>query len=645
MRREIKVKIEDSFYPSDQGACVWDLLPRIGKPGRPVAARVGGVLCDLRAPLREDAEVSLVGAGDPEGLEVLRHSASHLLAHAVLELYPETKTGIGPAVENGFYYDFLREAPFTPEDLVTIEKKMKELAKADLPIERLVLPKAEAVKLFQDLGQPLKVELIEEKGQAEVTCYRQGSFVDFCLGPHVMSTGVLENVKLLSVSGAYWKGDERGQQLQRIYGTVFFTRKDLDDHLTMLEEAKKRDHRKLGPELDLFSFAEELGGGLTLWHPKGARVRAVIEQHWRERHWAGGYDVLYTPHIGRETLWQISGHLGFYKDSMYSPMEIDEQNYYLKPMNCPFHIMIYKSRGRSYRDLPLRWAELGTVYRYERSGVLHGLLRVRGFTQDDAHIICTPQQIDDEILRVLDFSMSILADFGFRDYKIDLSVRDPKNPGKYAGSEAMWQQAEASLVKALDARRLVYERMEGEAVFYGPKIDIKIKDAIGRFWQCTTIQFDFNMSERFDMTYTGEDGQPHRPYMVHRALLGSLERFFGILIEHYRGSFPLWLAPVQVAVLPIADRHEAYARDLDSRLKARGLRSVVDGSREKIGKKIREAEVQKVPLLLVVGDKEVERGTASLRVHGQGDKGEVEVDRFIDQVKEFDSHKSLSVNF
>jgi threonyl-tRNA synthetase len=645
MRREIKVKIEDSFYPSDQGACVWDLLPRIGKPGRPVAARVGGVLCDLRAPLREDAEVSLVGAGDPEGLEVLRHSASHLLAHAVLELYPETKTGIGPAVENGFYYDFLREAPFTPEDLVTIEKKMKELAKADLPIERLVLPKAEAVKLFRDLGQPLKVELIEEKGQAEVTCYRQGSFVDFCLGPHVMSTGVLENVKLLSVSGAYWKGDERGQQLQRIYGTVFFTRKDLDDHLTMLEEAKKRDHRKLGPELDLFSFAEELGGGLTLWHPKGARVRAVIEQHWRERHWAGGYDVLYTPHIGRETLWQISGHLGFYKDSMYSPMEIDEQNYYLKPMNCPFHIMIYKSRGRSYRDLPLRWAELGTVYRYERSGVLHGLLRVRGFTQDDAHIICTPQQIDDEILRVLDFSMSILADFGFRDYKIDLSVRDPKNPGKYAGSEAMWQQAEASLVKALDARRLVYERMEGEAVFYGPKIDIKIKDAIGRFWQCTTIQFDFNMSERFDMTYTGEDGQPHRPYMVHRALLGSLERFFGILIEHYRGSFPLWLAPVQVAVLPIADRHEAYARNLDSRLRARGLRSVVDGSREKIGKKIREAEVQKVPLLLVVGDKEVERGTASLRVHGQGDKGEVEVDRFIDQVKEFDSHKSLSVNF
>ena len=645
MRRQIKVRVEDSFYPTDQGACVWDLLPRIGKPGRPVAARVNGVLCDLRAPIEADAEVSLVGPGSSEALEVLRHSASHLLAQAVLELYPGAKTGIGPAVENGFYYDFLREEPFTPDDLAKIERKMRELAKADIPVERLVMPKEEAVKLFQELGQPLKVELIREKGDAQVTCYRQGRFIDFCLGPHVPSTGVLENIKLLSVSGAYWKGDEKGQQLQRIYGTVFFTKGELDDYMTLLEEAKARDHRRLGPELDLFSFADELGGGLTLWHPKGARVRALIEQYWRERHWEGGYDILYTPHIGRETLWQISGHLGFYKDSMYSPMEIDEQNYYLKPMNCPFHIMIYKSRGRSYRDLPLRWAELGTVYRYERSGVLHGLLRVRGFTQDDAHIICTPEQIDGEILRVLDFSISLLAAFGFKDNKIELSVRDPRNPAKYAGSEAMWGQAEASLVKALEARGLAYTRMEGEAVFYGPKIDIKIKDAIGRFWQCTTIQFDFNMSERFDMTYTGEDGQAHRPYMVHRALLGSLERFFGILIEHYKGSFPVWLAPVQVAVLPIADRHEAYARELDARLKDRGLRSVVDGSREKIGKKIREAEVQKIPLLLVVGDKEVERRTASLRVHGQGDKGEVEVARFIDKVRDIDARKDLSLSF
>ncbi len=593
---------------------------------------------------KKKAEVSPAGAGPAEALDMLRHSASHLLAQAVLELFPETRTGIGPAVENGFYYDFLRETPFAPEDLETIEKRMKDIAKRDIPVERLSMPKEEAIKIFREKGQILKVELIEEKGDAVVTCYRQGDFIDFCLGPHVASTGVLQNVKLLSVSGAYWKGDEKGRQLQRIYGTVFATRKELEDHLAFLEEAKKRDHRKLGPELDLFSFAEELGGGLALWHPKGARIRAVIEQYWRERHWAGGYDVLYTPHIGRETLWQISGHLGFYKDSMYSPIQIDEQNYYLKPMNCPFHIMIYKSRMRSYRDLPLRWAELGTVYRYERSGVLHGLLRVRGFTQDDAHIICTPEQIEDEILRVLDFSLSILADFGFTDNRIELSVRDPRTPGKYAGSEAMWQQAEASLVKALDARGLAYERMEGEAVFYGPKIDIKVKDAIGRFWQCTTIQFDFNMSERFGMTYIAEDGQAHRPYMVHRALLGSLERFFGILVEHYKGSFPVWLAPVQVAILPIADRHEAYARELDALLKANGLRSMVDTSREKVGKKIREAEIQKIPLVLVVGDKEVERRTASLRVHGQGDKGEIETARFIEKVKELDSHRNLIVN-
>ena len=578
-------------------------------------------------------------------IDVLRHSAAHLLAHAVLDLYPETKTGIGPAVETGFYYDFLRDTPFTPEDLEKIEARMKEIARANIPVERLALPKDEAIRMFEERKQPLKVELIREKGDATVTVYRQGPFADFCLGPHVPSTGLLENVKLLSVSGAYWKGDEKGLQMQRIYGAVFASRKELEDHLAFLEEARKRDHRKIGAELDLFSFSDVLGGGLTLWHPKGARVRAVIEQHWRERHWAGGYDILYTPHIGREALWQTSGHLGFYKDSMYSPMQIDEQNYYLKPMNCPFHILIYKSRARSYRDLPLRWAELGTVYRYERSGVLHGLLRVRGFTQDDAHIICTPEQIESEILRVLDFSVSILADFGFTDYKIDLSVRDPKNLSKYAGSDALWRQSEASLVKALEARGLPYERMEGEAVFYGPKIDIKIKDAIGRFWQCTTIQFDFNESEKFDMTYIAEDGQAHRPYMVHRALLGSLERFFGILIEHYNGSFPLWLAPVQAVVLPIAERHEAYARSLDDKLRAAGLRSTVDLSREKVGKKIRQAEVEKVPLILVVGDKEVERGSAALRVHGQGDKGEVDIARFLEQALAFNRQKSLIVNF
>jgi threonyl-tRNA synthetase len=578
-------------------------------------------------------------------IDTLKHSGAHLLAHAVLDLYPETKTGIGPAVETGFYYDFLRETPFTPEDLERIEARMKEIARENVPIERLLLGKDEAIRVFEDRGQPLKVELIREKGDAQVSVYRQGNFADFCLGPHVASTGLLRHVKLVSVSGAYWKGDERRPQMQRIYGIVLATAKELEDHLRMLEEAKKRDHRRLGTELDLFSSNDELGGGLILWHPKGARVRAVIEQHWRERHWAGGYDILFTPHIGRAHLWQTSGHLGFYKDSMYSPMDIDEQPYYLKPMNCPFHIQIYKSRMRSYRDLPLRWAELGTVYRYERSGTLHGLLRVRGFTQDDAHIFCTPGQIEDEILRVLDFSVSILADFGFTDNVIQLAVRDPKNPGKYCGPDERWCRAEASLVKALEARGYPYERMEGEAVFYGPKIDIKIKDAIGRLWQCTTIQFDFNMSERFDMTFVGEDGKEHRPYMVHRALLGSLERFFGVLVEHYNGSFPLWLAPVQVLVLPIAERHEAYARDLEARLRAAGLRAAVDLSREKVGKKIREAELQKVPVILVVGDKEVERGTAALRVHGQGDKGEVPVDRLIERARELDRNKSLKMNF
>jgi threonyl-tRNA synthetase len=578
-------------------------------------------------------------------IDVLRHSAAHLLAQAVLELYPGTRTGVGPAVETGFYYDFLRDEPFTPEDLARIEARMKEIARADIPVERVVMTKDEAIKLFEERQQPLKVELIREKADATVTVYRQGGFADFCLGPHVSSTGALQNVKLLSVSGAYWKGDERGLQMQRIYGAVFPTAKELEDHLRMLEEAKKRDHRRLGVELDLFSTNDELGGGLILWHPKGARVRSVIEQHWRERHWAGGYDILFTPHIGRANLWETSGHLGFYKDSMYSPMLIDEQPYYLKPMNCPFHIQIYKSRMRSYRDLPLRWAELGTVYRYERSGTLHGLLRVRGFTQDDAHIFCTPEQIESEILRVLDFSVSILADFGFTDNTIELSVRDPKNPAKYAGSDAMWRQAEASLVKALETRGYPYERMEGEAVFYGPKIDIKIKDAIGRLWQCTTIQFDFNMSERFGMTYIGEDGQEHRPYMVHRALLGSLERFFGVLVEHYNGSFPLWLAPVQAVVLPIAERHEAYARSLEAKLQAAGLRAAVDVSREKVGKKIRQAEVEKVPLILVVGDKEAERGSVALRIHGQGDKGEIEFARFLERAVALDKQKALSVNF
>ncbi len=583
--------------------------------------------------------------GEHSDLEVLRHSTAHLLAHAVLDLYPGTQAGIGPAVENGFYYDFLREEPFSSDDLAAIEARMREIAATDIPIVREMISKDEAIRWFESRGQTLKVELIREKGGDVVSVYRQKDFGDFCLGPHLASTGLIKHFKLLSVSGAYWKGDEKGLQLQRIYGTAFPSAKELADYLLLLEEAKKRDHRRLGAELDLFGTTEDLGGGLILWHPKGARIRAIIEQYWRNRHWDGGYDILYTPHIGRENLWQTSGHLGFYKDSMYAPMEIDGQNYYLKPMNCPFHIQIYKAKMRSYRDLPLRWAELGTVYRYERSGTLHGLLRVRGFTQDDAHIFCTPDQIEAEILRVLDFSLSILADFGFTDNKIELSVRDPKNAAKYCGADDRWCQAEASLVKALETRGLSYERMEGEAVFYGPKIDIKVKDALGRFWQCTTIQFDFNMSERFDMAFIGEDGKEHRPYMVHRALMGSLERFFGILIEHYAGNFPVWLAPVQAVVIPIAERHNDYAQKLVAQCAAGGLRAQADLRREKLGYKIREAEKHKIPFILVVGDKEAEAQTASLRIHGQGDKGTVAPAEFIAKAKSIDDQRSLTIAY
>jgi threonyl-tRNA synthetase len=641
----MNIKVDGVVFSVEKGTRLRDILPQLKPAKTPVLAGVDREVVGLDFRLDKDADIHLIYPDSDEGLDILRHSASHLMAHAVLELFPRTQVGIGPAVENGFYYDFLRETPFIPQDLETIEKKMHELADGNLPIQKIIHQKSEAVERFKNLGQSLKVELIEEKGGERVSCYAQGGFVDFCLGPHLPSTGYIKHFKLLSVSGAYWKGDERGQQLQRIYGTVFFQKQQLADYLHLLEEAKERDHRKLGLELDLFSSCEDLGGGLILWHPKGARIRAAIEQHWRERHWAGGYDILYTPHIGRASLWQTSGHLDFYKESMYSPMDIDEQDYYLKPMNCPFHIQVYKTRLRSYRDLPLRWAELGTVYRYERSGVLHGLLRVRGFTQDDAHIICTPQQIDDEILRVLDFSISILADFGFKDNKIELSVRDPKNLAKYAGSEEMWQQSEASLVQALEARKLSYKRMEGEAVFYGPKIDIKVKDALGRLWQCTTIQFDFNMPERFDMTYVGEDNQFHQPFMVHRALLGSLERFFGILIEHYKGNFPLWLAPVQVIVLPISERHEVYAVSLEKRFQEQGIRSQADTRREKIGYKIRDAENQKIPLILVVGDKEVAAETASLRVHTQGDKGQVQVAEFLEKIVDLNKNKSLTLNF
>jgi threonyl-tRNA synthetase len=581
----------------------------------------------------------LIYEGSDEALDILRHSAAHLMAHAVLDLFPKTQTGIGPAVEDGFFYDFLRDKPFTPEDLSAIEKRMRELSLEDIPIKKRILPKQEALRLFKKKGQELKVELIQEKGDKEVTCYEQGSFIDFCLGPHVPSSGHIKHFKLLSVSGAYWKGDEQGKQLQRIYGTVFFKKKDLSDYLALLEEAKKRDHRKLGTELDLFSFHEDVGAGLILWHPKGAAIRHVIESYWWEEHVKDGYDFLYTPHLAKLDVWRKSGHTEFY-DAMYPPVQSDEVEYELKPMNCPFHIMVFNSRQRSYRDLPLRWAELGTVYRYERSGVLHGLMRVRGFTQDDAHIFCRADQLEEEIKRVIFLALRILNSFGFKEYEIFLSTI----PEKYVGKVEDWEKATQALEKALKAAKLDFRVDEGAGVFYGPKIDIKIKDALRRAWQCTTIQLDFNLAERFDLRYVGDDGNRHSPFLIHRAILGSLERFFGVLIEHYNGNFPVWLAPVQVIIIPVAERHDDYANSLDKKFKENGLRSHADLRREKIGYKIRDAEVHKIPLILVVGDKEVTKGTASLRVHTKGDRGEVAVNEFLEKVKELDKNKSLTVD-
>ncbi len=567
----------------------------------------------------------------PNRLEALRHSAAHVMAEAVQSIFPDAKFGIGPAIEDGFYYDFDLPRSLTPDDLGIIEEKMKESVKANSSFDREELSKEEALKLFK--SQPYKIELINDLDDGTISIYRQGNFTDLCRGPHVKSTGQIKAFKLLNIAGAYWRGDENRPMLQRIYGTAFENKDELKAYLKRLEEIEARDHRKLIKQLDLISFHEEAGAGLAYWHPKGGRMRVIIEDYWRKLHYEGGYDIIFTPHIGRAHLWETSGHLDFYKDGMYSPMDIDGQDYYIKPMNCPFHIMIYKSQLRSYRELPLRWAELGTVYRYERSGTLHGLMRVRGFTQDDAHIFCTPEQIEGEILRVLDFSLNMLKGFGFEKFKVELSVRDPKKPEKYAGSDQMWVQAEASLIKAIEARELPYERMEGEAVFYGPKIDIKIRDAMGRSWQCSTIQFDFNLPERFDMTYIGEDGKECRPYMVHRALLGSMERFFGVLVEHYGGAFPVWLAPVQVVLIPIADRHVDYARHVAGELRKEGLQVEVDDSNERMNHKIRTAQIAKVPYMLIVGDAEVQDSTVSVRLRSGEDLKDQTLEAFKDRTK------------
>jgi threonyl-tRNA synthetase len=562
-------------------------------------------------------------------IEIYRHSSAHLLAAAVTELFPEAQCGIGPPTDDGFFYDFLVPRPFTPEDLTAIEKKMGHIVKQNRPIEKKLIPKPEALDLFKKKGQTLKCELIREKAGEEVQCYTMGEFIDFCLGPHLETTGKIKAFKLKeSPSQSYWKGREGNPEMQRIYGYAFFTREELDQHLHRLEEAKRRDHRRLGRELDLFSVSDETGAGLILWHPKGGFIRKQIEDYWRDEHLAGGYDLVYTPHIAKLDLWKTSGHTEYYRANMYSPIEIENVEYQLKPMNCPGHITIYRSRLRSYRELPFRFAELGTVYRFERSGVLHGLLRVRGFTQDDAHVFCRPDQLDDEIVRVLNFVTNILRTFGFDRYEIYVSTR----PDKAAGTDEQWEVATAALKRALEVCKLPYQIDPGEGVFYGPKIDIKIKDSLDRGWQCSTIQVDFHNPNRFQIEYIAEDGKAHQPVMIHRALLGSLERFFGVLIEHYAGAFPLWLAPVQAVVIPVAERHQEYANSVADCLRKKGVRVHVDDRSEKMGYKIREAQVQKVPYMLVVGDKEVEARNVAVRHRQAGDLGARGVDDLANQI-------------
>jgi threonyl-tRNA synthetase len=600
--------------------------------GSPVAVKVNGELRELSSldDIGSRSVVELVTPDSKEGLEIYRHSTSHIMAHAVKELFPDVKLAIGPATEEGFYYDFDRAEPFTPEDLDKIEKRMKEIIKKNSPFVRKELPRSEAIELFGKAGENYKVELLDEIADDMVSLYEENGFVDLCRGPHVSRTGRIKAFKLLSIAGAYWRGDEKNKMLQRIYGTAFFTKEELKAYLDFLEEVKRRDHRKLGKELELFSLSDDIGPGLILWHPNGAIIRKTIEDFWRSEHLRADYKILFTPHIAKLNLWQKSGHWDFYKENMYSPMEIDEVAYEVKPMNCPFHIDIYKSALRSYRDLPIRYAELGTVYRYERSGVLHGLLRVRGFTQDDAHIFCREDQIEDEILNILDFTLFILKTFGFDSYDIYLSTR----PEKYVGTLENWERATNALKQALEKKGLPYMVDPGEGVFYGPKIDIKIKDVLNRAWQCSTIQVDFNLPERFDTVYRGSDGKEHRPIMIHRALMGSLERFFGILIEHYAGIFPLWLSPVQVAVLTISEKHDEYAQEVYKALKKSDMRAEINLDNEKIGYKIREATLKKIPYLVIIGEKESAERKITVRKRSGENIGPFTIDEFIEIIKE-----------
>ena len=588
-------------------------------------------LADLSMPLTADTRLELVTEKDPDALKVVRHSAAHVLATAVLELFPETKLGHGPATDSGFFYDFYREKPFTPDDLALIEKKMAEVVARDEPFVREHEPREKALAEFERDGDFMKTHFVTKFTEpgSEVSFYRNGNFVDFCRGPHVPSTGRVKAVKVTTLAGAYWLGDEKNPQLQRVYGTAFFSQKEMDAHFARLEEAAKRDHRLLGKQLDLFSIQELAGPGLVFWHPKGAMVRKIMEDWMRDECLRRGYQLVNTPHVARVNLWQTSGHEGFYSGNMFTPMELDDAMYRMKPMNCPFHILIYKNSPKSYRDLPVRYAELGNVYRYERSGTMHGLLRVRGFTQDDAHIFCTPGQIESEVAACIDFAEGVLHTFGFKEFKVELSTWDPNDRAHYAGSDENWDLAIRSLDNVLKEKGIPYKTIPGEAAFYGPKIDVKLVDVLGRLWQLSTVQFDFNLPARFELEYVGEDGERHQPVMVHRALFGSVERFFGVLIEHYAGAFPLWLAPVQIGLVPISEKHKAYSEKVEKALKDAGFRVEVDDRNEKMNAKIRDFANQKTPYILVFGDKEEAANGVSVRTRGKGDQGSMPLADFI----------------
>ena len=634
----MKVKIDGrEEVDVEPGLNIEDLLLSLdsGLPEKVLTARMNGRLVDLAAPV-EEGDLELLTWEDEEGREVYRHTASHVMAHAVMELFPGTKLAIGPSISDGFYYDFDIPTSLSPQDLALIEERMQDIVRRDLPENKEIWDREDAIDFFRDLGQEYKVEILEEIEEGQVSVYRQGDFVDLCRGPHLPTTGRLNNFKLLSLAGAYWRGDESRPMLQRIYGTAFDNHEEMERYLHLMEEAERRDHRKLGRELDLFSFHEEAGPGVVFYHPKGTVLRETIEDFLKKEHRKRGYKMVITPHLFRGKLWHTSGHMDYYQENMYT-FEKDGMEYVVKPMNCPGHVLIYKTHPRSYRDLPLKYFELGTVYRYERSGVLHGLMRVRGFTQDDAHIFCTEEQMKGQVQECLDFAYFCLEAFGFNQYDVYLSTR----PERAVGGDELWEKATDALRQSLDDKHIDYHVDPGEGVFYGPKIDVKLKDALGRTWQGPTIQADFNLPERFDLTYTGPDNQPHRPVMIHRVVLAGIERFYGVLLEHYGGEFPIWLAPVQATIIPIADRHLAYAQEVEKALLQEGLRAEVDDDRQTVNMKIRKAQMQKVPFSLIVGDKEIEGGTVSVRDRKGRDTRGVPLEDFIARTVKLAEERSL----